>query len=190
MADFVQQIADLEAKVTSWNNELATLRPAEADWRRASDSLSCSSGTKKKKSRCRDDKAMKLGKANYYKGRIDATVKSIDSATITLASLRASQKAKDEATVNLSTTGQSLEALVIKADGEAKAQQDSARIKAEAQADATKLKASVEANNLEEKANADLENSTKNNNTMMIVIVVVVLIGVAFGVMKLKKMAK
>jgi len=190
MADFVQQINELDAKVVAWRNELATLRGAEADWRRASDALSCSSGTKKKKQRCRDDKAFKLGKANYYKARIIATETSIEDADKTLTGLRASQKAKDEATVNLSTTGQSLEALVIKADGEAKAQKESAIIKANAEAEATKLKASVEAQNLDEKAEADLENSAKQNNTMMIVIVVVVLIGVAFGVMKLKKMAK
>jgi len=190
MADFQKQIADIDVKVYTLTNDLATLIPAMNDWQRASDSLSCNSGTSKKKRKCNDDKAFKSGKAQYYRSRISATNIQISELNETKDGLVASQKAKDEATINLSTTGQSLEALVIKADGEAEAQREAAQIMATAQAEATKLKASVDAENSTKEAVADLENSEKQSNTMMIVIVVVVLIGVAFGVMKLKKMAK
>lgn len=177
MANYIEQIASIESKIRGLENALPGLIESERAWR-ADSNVPCDSGTKKKKEACRKDKAWKKGKADQLLAQIKNYRAQISRLQKDKGVLEEAQSAQNEATVNLSTKGESLEALVIAADGEAKAAQQSASIEAQAKAAA-----------IAQESAADVENKEQTNQVVLIIIVLVALIALGFGAMKLKKMA-
>jgi len=189
MSDFTEKISVIDKQIASIQANIPGLIPAEAAWRLQSQEP-CNQKLKNKRATCQADKQFKLGRANSIKETISNYRTQIVQLNKTKATLVASQKAKDEATINLSTTGQSLEALVIKADAEASAIKNSSEIEAQAEASAIRLAGAAEATAIQQQATVDADASKQMNMVVLIIIIVVALIAVGFGVMKLKNAKK
>ena len=188
MPNYIEQIAAIDAKISALSASIPAMISRSDDWR--ADAQNKCSGSKKKKRACEDEKARKIRLADSIMGDVAAKRSEISRLQASKQTLVDAQKAKDEATINLSTAGQSLEALVLKADGEAKAKQTQAQIEAQANAEAIKTRAQVDAQATTQATAVDLEAKKQMNMMIMAIIAVVAVIGVLFGVMKLKKMKK
>ncbi|MCH2226010.1 MAG: hypothetical protein MK066_14675 [Crocinitomicaceae bacterium] len=169
MAKLIEQITAVDNDISKLRATLPALIKREQDWRSAHNLLYCDHRLKSKREACQKDKAFKLGKANQAASSIRSTKSQIEALEKTKKSLQNTLDAQNVASVNLSKTGQSLEAIIIEAEGK----NEALEIEAIAKAEVTK---------------SEHKSDEKNNNILIVLIVVVVLLGVGFGVVKLKKL--
>lgn len=170
MASILEQITAINQKMSSLQSSLPALITAEAAWRTQS-KVVCDQLLKSKREECLADKAMKLRKANEYAARITSIKGDIERLQGEVATLKEVQKAQNEATVNLSQDGKSLEALVLEAEGK----NNSAMAIADAKAQAITT---------ESRTTADSKKTT--TYVILGIVVIVVIVTVLLVVKKIK----
>lgn len=171
MASIIEQIAIKRDQIKALEAKIPALILAEQQWRTQSN-VQCTQVLKAKREECLADKQYKRAKADQYKSELNSIQMQVSLLINEIKTLEEQAAAQNSSMVNLSTQGVSLEAEVIKAEGEVKAEE----IKAQATAKAIETDAAAEA-------------QTKKTRNMIIfgVVVVVVIVVVVVVVKKVKK---